>query len=304
MRNCCAVRSRCSTPSSGSTLPERARWAVAPKYDEDGTPKCTACLICVKECPDHILRLDVSQDRGRQQAHRHVRLRGRRVHDVRPVRGGLPVRRHRDEPRVRARDRGRGGPRRASCCDGRRRARVEARRGQEGGRRMPEYRSPAIPFLVLAVGDRRRRRRWSMLVAQRRARRVLGARGHDGRGRAVPAAVRRVPRARAGHGLRRRGLGARCCSPSCSRCAAARTRCARATCRGRPAGIALAVLVAAGDRHRVLRAADPPRCPRVTPGVAEFGRLLFTGWALPFEIASVVLLVALVGAVWWSGGDE
>lgn len=46
------------------------------------------------------------------------------------------------------------------------------------------------------------------------------------------------------------------------------------------------------------------RMPAVTPGVAAFGELLFTKWALPFEIASVVLLVALVGAVWWGGGDD
>jgi NADH:ubiquinone oxidoreductase subunit 6 (subunit J) len=44
--------------------------------------------------------------------------------------------------------------------------------------------------------------------------------------------------------------------------------------------------------------------PSVTPGVAEFGRVLFTERALPFEIASVVLLIALVGAVWWAGGDD
>ena len=37
--------------------------------------------------------------------------------------------------------------------------------------------------------------------------------------------------------------------------------------------------------------------------VLEFGQLLFTRWALPFEIASIVLLVALVGAVWWAGSD-
>jgi len=40
-------------------LPERARWAVRPKYFSDGAPKCTACLTCVKTCPDHILSLDV-----------------------------------------------------------------------------------------------------------------------------------------------------------------------------------------------------------------------------------------------------
>jgi len=48
--------------------------------------------------------------------------------------------------------------------------------------------------------------------------------------------------------------------------------------------------------------------PERAPGVAELGQLLFTldgGWVLPFEIASLVLLVALVGAVWWSreGGE-
>jgi NADH-quinone oxidoreductase subunit J len=44
--------------------------------------------------------------------------------------------------------------------------------------------------------------------------------------------------------------------------------------------------------------------PDAAPGVAEFGRHLFTSHALPFEIASVVLLAALVGAVWWTGGDD
>lgn len=44
--------------------------------------------------------------------------------------------------------------------------------------------------------------------------------------------------------------------------------------------------------------------PATTPGVVEFGRALFTARALPFEIASVVLLIALVGAVWWAGGDD
>ena len=68
-------------------------------------------------------------------------------------------------------------------------------------------------------------------------------------------------------------------------------------------GIALAVAAAAGTAIVSFTPAIP-KSPLVTPGVAEFGRLLFSGWALPFEIASVVLLIALVGAVWWSGGDE
>jgi len=40
-------------------LPERARWAVRPKYFGDGAPKCTACMTCVKTCPDYILSIDV-----------------------------------------------------------------------------------------------------------------------------------------------------------------------------------------------------------------------------------------------------
>jgi NADH:ubiquinone oxidoreductase subunit 6 (subunit J) len=68
-------------------------------------------------------------------------------------------------------------------------------------------------------------------------------------------------------------------------------------------GIAVAVAVASGI---VITSFKPaiPQMPATTPGVAEFGRLLFSGWALPFEIASVILLIALVGAVWWSGGDR
>ncbi len=47
-----------------------------------------------------------------------------------------------------------------------------------------------------------------------------------------------------------------------------------------------------------------PPMPDSAPDVAAFGLALFTpdgGWVLPFEIASLVLLVALVAAVWWSG---
>jgi NADH-quinone oxidoreductase subunit I len=44
-------------PEQRLELPERSRWAVHAKFYEDGSPKCTACLICVKECPDHVLRV-------------------------------------------------------------------------------------------------------------------------------------------------------------------------------------------------------------------------------------------------------
>jgi NADH-quinone oxidoreductase subunit J len=48
--------------------------------------------------------------------------------------------------------------------------------------------------------------------------------------------------------------------------------------------------------------------PKVAPGIVEFSTSLFSvnGWMLPFELASLLLTVALVGAVWWSngGGEE
>ena len=46
---------------------------------------------------------------------------------------------------------------------------------------------------------------------------------------------------------------------------------------------------------------------RRTPGHRRLRQaaVLGRGWALPFEIASVMLIVALVGAVWWTReGDE
>lgn len=49
-------------PEEKLTLPERARWAVSQKHNEDGSPKCTACLICVRECPDHVLRIETSKN--------------------------------------------------------------------------------------------------------------------------------------------------------------------------------------------------------------------------------------------------
>ncbi|MGV8082192.1 MAG: NADH-quinone oxidoreductase subunit J [Coriobacteriia bacterium] len=46
--------------------------------------------------------------------------------------------------------------------------------------------------------------------------------------------------------------------------------------------------------------------PSAAPDLVAFGKRLFSphGWALPFEIASVVLMAALIGAVWWSGKGE
>ena len=36
---------------------------------------------------------------------------------------------------------------------------------------------------------------------------------------------------------------------------------------------------------------------RTAVGFADLGEILFTEWAVPFEVASLVLLVALIGAV-------
>jgi NADH-quinone oxidoreductase subunit J len=46
------------------------------------------------------------------------------------------------------------------------------------------------------------------------------------------------------------------------------------------------------------------KMPERVPDTAALGEMLFTEWVLPFEVASLVLLVALIGAVWWSGEGE
>ena len=54
-------------PEQRLELPQRARWTVTQQFDEDGAPKCTACLICERECPDHVLRLDVTVNEAREK---------------------------------------------------------------------------------------------------------------------------------------------------------------------------------------------------------------------------------------------
>ena len=49
-------------PHEKMELPERSRWAVAPKYDAEGNPKCRACMTCVRTCPDYVLALDFTTD--------------------------------------------------------------------------------------------------------------------------------------------------------------------------------------------------------------------------------------------------
>jgi len=69
-------------------------------------------------------------------------------------------------------------------------------------------------------------------------------------------------------------------------------------------GLVLLVEVVAALRYRAYAVENPALSfplvsvpPAVTGGVREFGRLLFTDYLLPFEITSVLLLIAIVGAV-------
>ena len=50
----------------------------------------------------------------------------------------------------------------------------------------------------------------------------------------------------------------------------------------------------------------PPATEPEGPGIATLGDFLFTAWAVPFEVASLVLLVALIGAIVIArpGGEE
>lgn len=54
-------------------IPERARWAVRPKFFDDGSPRCTACMTCVRTCPDHVLSLDVET---REDRSKHIEAFG------------------------------------------------------------------------------------------------------------------------------------------------------------------------------------------------------------------------------------
>jgi NADH-quinone oxidoreductase subunit J len=61
-------------------------------------------------------------------------------------------------------------------------------------------------------------------------------------------------------------------------------------------GVAGVVLLVVGVLHRSLQSAEFP--PRVVEGsTAMVGRMLFTQYLLPFEMVSILLLVAMVGTV-------
>ena len=64
------------------------------------------------------------------------------------------------------------------------------------------------------------------------------------------------------------------------------------------AGIVLTVLLLAGIVWALLLAGTGPASPLVpTDNVREIGAALLTDFAIPFELASIVLLVAIIGAV-------
>ena len=54
-------------------LPERARWAVRAIRDDAGAPRCTACMNCVRACPDHILDLEVTTREDKSKHIEHFR---------------------------------------------------------------------------------------------------------------------------------------------------------------------------------------------------------------------------------------
>lgn len=54
-------------PRERVELPERARWAVKMKLDEEGQHKCTACMACEKACPDFIIKIDTTTGEDRSK---------------------------------------------------------------------------------------------------------------------------------------------------------------------------------------------------------------------------------------------
>ncbi len=54
-------------PKEKLELPERARWAVEMKLDEEGNHKCTGCLACERACPDYIIKIDITTGEDRSK---------------------------------------------------------------------------------------------------------------------------------------------------------------------------------------------------------------------------------------------
>ena len=72
-----------------------------------------------------------------------------------------------------------------------------------------------------------------------------------------------------------------------------------------PAGLLAAGVIMVGLLTAVLDSDWPNDVDKVTlVPIDQIGRVLFRDWLLPFEVASVVLLVALIGAVVISSAEE
>ena len=72
-----------------------------------------------------------------------------------------------------------------------------------------------------------------------------------------------------------------------------------------PAGLAASLVIMIGLVTAVLDSEWPRDVDEVTlVPIDQIGQVLFRDWMLPFEIASVVLLVALIGAVVISSAEE
>ena len=58
-------------PHEKVQLPERSRWALAMKNDDDGETKCTGCIACERACPDCIIRIELTtaEDRSKHIDH-------------------------------------------------------------------------------------------------------------------------------------------------------------------------------------------------------------------------------------------
>jgi NADH-quinone oxidoreductase subunit J len=72
-----------------------------------------------------------------------------------------------------------------------------------------------------------------------------------------------------------------------------------------PAGLLASLVIMLGLLTAVLDSDWPRDVNKVTlVPIDQIGRALFHDWLLPFEVASVVLLIALIGAVVISSAEE
>ena len=62
-------------------------------------------------------------------------------------------------------------------------------------------------------------------------------------------------------------------------------------------GVLAAAFLWKGTPDFVVRGGEPAIVEPEGPGLVKIGNALFTDWAVPFEVASLLLLVALIGAI-------